>query len=368
MSNPDDDIDRVERELDALLDDLGLAKKPVDHGFEATELARARADGELERILKEPQRGHAVLRSAFRARRTTYLLATATLCIVVLVAAVALVTTVDSNHPAMAAAPPMLDYPESKDGRLPLVGEPAGPVLVSLANEARAQVDPKVDGKAQHVRQVGWWLETTDSGTAKAKSHLVPTVTDSYFLPDGRVRVKQSTGEPLDANGREPAPVKTGPVTSDETFTGPPEGPGYAASLPVDPDKLVSTIAPGADGCADARTFCIANSLIQLGTTYVLPPRLLAAYWQALSSSTDATVLGTVRDRLDRSAIAIAVPGSEPSHQLILLANPTTGAFLGYDEILVAPDAEVGLRPPAVVALTALTDVGPVSIEEATAS
>ncbi|MFT4008844.1 MAG: hypothetical protein QM655_02260 [Nocardioidaceae bacterium] len=96
----------------------------------------------------------------------------------------------------------------------------------------------------------------------------------------------------------------------------------------------------------------------------VRPP----AFWQALAERPDVTSLGTVRDRLDRNAVALVAPGATASQQLILFADPETGAFTGYEEILVGPDDELGLAPPAVISLAALSEVEAIPVDQAPAA
>lgn len=249
----------------------------------------------------------------------------------------------------------MLNYGDLAKGSLPLRGTPATDVLHDLAQHARRSAPVVASGHIQHVRQVGWWLETDHSGTARATSKLVPSVTDSYLLANGQQHVVQRKSVAFDSSGRVPKPFSDGATTSDETFDGPAEGPNYASSLPADATQLHDALFKNPNECGEqAQSFCIANTLLQLSTVYVLQNNVIAAFWDLMAEQDDISSLGQVSDRLGRQSEALVVPGSEAGRQLVMFADKVTGGFLGYEEILTTDDVQLGLSAPAVLAITSI--------------
>lgn len=351
MSAESDDHSKVEEELAALLDRLGIPQRSL----ELTPDELARTDADAERVLTELLRQQ---RSP-RQRRLLSVLRTNIPRIAVAVGVVALLTAVfvvrlGGEHPAHASTPPMLQFPYVANPTTSLSGRPASSQFLKLATAA-SQAKTAGSGDVQLIRLDAWWLETDQPPNTGASSRLVPTRSDNYFLPDGTVRLIESRGAALDPNGRLADGGSNGETTSNETFEGPETGPDYAAKLATDPDRLVRQLMNDGGGCEDQQlTYCLVTATTQLHYTYVVPPQLASALWKVLSERPDVTYLGKTRDRLNRAALAFAAPGSDESRQIVIFADPDTGAFLGNEEILIADSSELGLEAPAVVEFTAL--------------
>ena len=81
---------------------------------------------------------------------------------------------------------------------------------------------------------------------------------------------------------------------------------------------------------------------------------MAGAGWELLSELPDVSYLGSSRDRRDHERIAFVTPGSDQSRQVIIFADPDTGALTGSEEVLVQDSSELGLKAPAIVSFTSV--------------
>jgi hypothetical protein len=224
-----------------------------------------------------------------------------------------------------------------------------------------AERQPFDDSGTIHKTVRDAWFLSTDPATGKssAASVLVPTVVEQFSFPNARVRVIERRGSPLDSNGQ--VTNKQGnwsddPALSDDSFRSTKTEAGYPATLPTDPDALVTQLIEDETQCAGIRAFCLSTALTQLHFKYAVPPAQTAALWRVLADEPTISWLGKSRDRLDREAVAFSLPGADTSRRILLFADPDTGDLLGSEEVLIEDSAELGLDAPAVVEFTALVE------------
>jgi hypothetical protein len=350
MTDEPHDSELIAEELRDLLRELGVAgrdleAKPGEHG---------RAERDLAAILATPQRdARSRQSSAYSARRLGALLVAAA----VLAGAFIVIRPWSGADPAYARTPAMLHLEDGGSDLLSRPGVDASPYFLELADRA-ANVEPAGKGAVQLIGRTSWFLSTDEKSSARsAKSVLVPSSSLQYFLPDGLVRTIDHRSAPLDVRGRVTEAIgqwSRGKPTTDETFDGPETGPDYADDLPLTLSGLKRSLIDDPAACAGIESYCISSSFMFLNYNYVLTPALKSALWRALSAESGFRYLGDTKDRVGRDAVAFSAAGADSSRRLILLADPTTGQFLGSEEILVQDSTELGLKAPAVLEFTAL--------------
>lgn len=295
-----------------------------------------------------------------RQRRT----ALTTAAVVATAAAISVVLVLRPGDPttpaAQAGTPPLLSFELAPDGRLPASGRSAAAELERLAS-LRAGQPTAGSGAVQHVSVDAWWAATVDSGgPARPATTVTPVHTDSYFFPDATLRVVERRGVPLTTAGRidEPVDLSRGAITSDESFPSPDPGPRHAAVLPTTAAGVRARLARDDDPalCGDQPAACLVNDMIDLHRSYVVPPDVDAALWGALAREPGIRYLGRTTDRVGRAAVAFTTPSYDAVSQIVVFADPTTGAFLGDELVLVAPSPSYALRPPAVTSFSAVVE------------
>lgn len=318
-----------------------------------------RAEQFLERILQTPRerRFDALMASDSRHRRVRRRIVRSGLLAAVAAVAVLLVVVAQPEQvtpPLHAATPPMLDFASADAGSIPTSGQPAEPVLQMLADLAGQQPSPSAS-PVQHVSISAWWATVGQEPNGQVGGRLEPVDRDSYFHPDGTMRVIERRGAPLDARGRLTSQT-VGESLADESFPSSDPGPSYAQQLPVDPEALRMTLGKAHDPtvCRQASGACLMSDVVDLFHNYVVPPRLTGALWEVLSTDPTVHYLGRTHDRLDRVADAFATVGEDRVSQKLLLISPTTGAYLGEEVILTEASDAYPFSPPAVVSFSAL--------------
>lgn len=258
---------------------------------------------------------------------------------------------------ALASTPPMLRFSGVDPGQVPDSDVPADGVIAELADRARLLPDP-AEQPVQSIELDAWWASTMMDTSGEARSVLVPVRVSHFVLPDGDFRSIERRGLPLDKDGRvtDPPDWDHAPPVSDTVFTlDEHRGPEYPAGLPTSSDELRELLAPP-DECPDGPGACLMSEAAQLHTNYVLTPELTANLWSAMRGAPDISHLGETIDRLGRHAEVISAPILGGSNQFLVLADPATGAFLGFEQILLTEDATYGFDPPAVISFTALVE------------
>lgn len=270
---------------------------------------------------------------------------------VVLVALVVVAQAVWTAPPTTAAgAPAMLTYSDGDPHRLADAPGGTTALLGAAATAARAEPAPGT-GPIQHVTSYGWLKSSTDDDPLQ----LVPTMTSSWLMPDGSARIAQQRSRPLHDDGT----LETSPPGGTSAVDDLPAGahdPSLAQSLPRDPATVVSAVQEAFSGaganCTES-TVCQVAALKALWATYVVPPDLAAAIWEALANDQSMHSLGATVDRLGRPVLAVAYAPDARSVE-VLLISAETGQLSGTESISLDPD--VVDEPPAVTSFTALTD------------
>lgn len=354
------DQNRDDLELRRLLDSIGLAPEySVPTSLTAEE--RRRAEQMRQRILKRINEagGTDMAESDKRVRWGSWVARS------VVAAALALIMTVAVVGPwrgeggtAAAMTPALLTFSGVEPGTLPDTGIPADADLAELARLARKLPKP-ADLPVHNIELDAWWSASAPADeTTDARSVLVPVRASHFVLPDGDFRSIERRGLPLDADGLVVDPpdwAEIAPISDSEFALDPGRGPEFPETLPTTIDDLRTALAPP-DECAEMLSECLVNSIIELHTTYVLTPELVSNLWSVLQGMSDITVLGTTTDRLNRPALALRAPSAGGRERTVILADPTTGALLGYERVLMEPDPNVGFNPPAVLSFTAVVD------------
>lgn len=352
MTDEFEDPELVADELRTLLH--GLDVVPRDLAERRGE--RERAERDLARILSDPVQGAPGPRKP--RRRVTIGRAVAVLA-VALALAVVVVRPWPGSAPAAAARTPAMLTLQDGEELLSVAGTDAAPELADLADRAEQQPAP-ASGPVQLIGRSSWLLSTDEGARgAPGRSVIVPTVSLQYFQPDGTVRAIERRGRPIGEDGQLTDSIgqwSTTPSRSDETFDGPETGPGYADKLPLAPSALARSLIDDEATCRAMRAYCLFAGFTFLHYNYVLEPAFDAALWRTLAAEPGFLFLGTTRDRLGRAAVAFSAQGADPSRKVLLLADPTTGAFLGSEEVLVRDSRVLGLAAPAVVEFTALEE------------
>ncbi|MDO5535333.1 MAG: hypothetical protein Q4F65_11860 [Propionibacteriaceae bacterium] len=275
--------------------------------------------------------------------------------LVLLVSMAMLINPWAGTRTAQAGTPPLLRFEGVDAGHIPARGGPADAVLEALAARAKTRPEPAAL-PVQHIELESWWATTAASGGEgnAPRSVLVPVRSSNYVLPNGEFRSIEYRDNPLDEDGHiaDTRSLDQGPPISDTTIRRDPgRGSDYADTLPQDPDRLSAVLAPAAQ-CPDGIGECLVEQVITLHTGYVLKPELTASMWTALQRQSDITYLGTTTDRHGRSAQVLSTSVLQGSNQILILADPATGAFLGYERILTKPNPLYGFDPPAVLDFT----------------
>ncbi len=282
-----------------------------------------------------------------RTRRRSVLLAVAAALLVLVVVAVTR---------ALLVVPPSAaqDTPRMLTYAAPLTdvdsAPPAASVLQEAADVAAAAAVSSSAGDVQYVSSYGWLL-SVDSTEAT----INPTTTDQWLMPDGSLRIDQHRGVALNIDGS--IKVSDEPDPSGSTDTAPPGtlDPDLPATLPRDPTALSGAMisAFSLTGCETTQTQCLITAIEDLHTTYVVPPDLASAVWQALALEPEVTSLGDTTDRFGTPVMAVATPALDPDTEEVLLISRQTGQLTGTETITMRSD-DLKIQAPTVTAFTSI--------------
>lgn len=266
---------------------------------------------------------------------------------------------------AEASTPPVLKYEFAAAADIATApGKPARDELNRLSGVAAVSPAPAGKGTTQKVVTDNWFasIESTDDSVSTV---LIPRIVETYLRPDGSFRTVERTGKPLSPDGRGLPKQGTwdqAPKSADETLPAGTSDPDLAARLPVNPDGLIKGLLKGS-GCraahddTTARTSCLFRRTNALYSQYVVTPKLASAIWAMMADRPGVRLLGSVEDRAGRSGIGISlIPEDEPQTRFVLIVSPTTGQLIGSESILIKPDPESDVKPPAITSFTAFLD------------
>ncbi|MCW2798894.1 MAG: hypothetical protein JWQ70_366 [Aeromicrobium sp.] len=261
------------------------------------------------------------------------------------------------QNAAVADLPPVLNYEFAKAqdiARAP--GKPAGPALLELARAAESQPAPQVTGSVQHTVTDAWFADT-DVTSSTSKTVLIPQIIESWTSSDGSTRVTKRRGAPLAADGR--GAIPRGPWESTPTFADTTDAAGqldsrFVEHLPTSIEGVRDALLDRLD-CAsrvrgNARSDCLYAQINSLPSSYVVPPKRQALLWRMLAQEADFTTLGKVKDRAGRAGVGISfISDASPDLRYVLIASPTTGQLLGYEQILVKSIPGDNVVAPAIL-------------------
>lgn len=359
MNKEHDDSNGVAEDLRQML--IGLGAEPKDLSPLPGEAERA--EERLAAILRSPREESASDGPAEpakdryshlgRSRRLIMLLAAA-------VVAIGLVAIRPFSGTEMAAAqtPPLLTFNATRPGDMPQAGRPASDILADLARRSRTQT-ASLPAPVQHVVVDAWWSTSQDAADEeKTHSELIPVQRENFFYPDTTMRTIERYGAPLRKDGAldEQETWAQRPVVSDESFESPDPGPTYADDLPTDPATLRESLTSTHDSvlCSQTPGGCLVEDVINLYHSYVISPSLSGALWEVLSREPSIYYVGTTHDRLGRNAVAFMTRATDGVSQVLVLADPNTGAYLGDEQVLVKKSDAYSFTPPTVTSFSSV--------------
>ncbi len=258
-----------------------------------------------------------------------------------------------ADEVAHAATPEPLDRELAE-------GEPAGPALQDLADEASTA---PAQAPQFRVRTENWWLSVSVHGEGaneEVTTAVVPVLRDVEFESSGAVRVREVQGEPQfpnqtyreawDAQGN---PDPTGTVLLDETMEPGERASAYPDELASDPDNLRRQLVATSPDSDDPAT-AVFNAVNEVHSEQAVELETRTTMLEMLAREPGVEYLGPTTDRADREALAFAADGSDTGveRRHVLLLNPDDGELLGYEEIVTGDTREMNVEAPAVVAYT----------------
>ena len=279
-----------------------------------------------------------------------------------------------SQQAAVADEPAVLDFEYAAAADIAFSpGRDAAVELLELSTAASRQTSGGGSGPIQHVVTDNWFAELTADEAKSSEGRVIPTVRETWLLPDGSLTVLEHDGKPLSADGRTDADVERPSGVSSEMLPAGTVNPSAASDLPLNPDSLRDALLVRA-GCesapaSPATAACIVQAVTDLHSANVIPSGVSAAIWQVMASEPDLRLLGDVTDRLGRDGIGIAiVPPDSSQFRNVLIISPETGALLGTETVLIAEQQDLDLEAPAIFSFTAYVTtelVGPSSLPSA---
>ncbi|GAA3525125.1 hypothetical protein GCM10022234_22600 [Aeromicrobium panaciterrae] len=265
---------------------------------------------------------------------------------------------------AEASTPPVLGFEFAAAADIATApGMSASDELTRLSRVAATSPPPTGTGTAQKV-VTDTWSASIEATRDSVSTVLIPRIVETYLRADGSFRTVERTGKPLSPDGRglpKQGKWDDDPKSADETLPAGTSDPNFAAKLPLDTDGLAIGILKGsgcrAENVDTVRTNCLFRQVNALYSQYVVTPKLTSAIWAMMAEQPGIRLLGAVDDRAGRSGIGFSlIPEDEPQTRFVLIVSPTTGQLLGSENILIKPDPNSDVKPPAITSFTAFLD------------
>ena len=263
---------------------------------------------------------------------------------------------------ASADTPPLLRYEFADADNIAFApGKDPSATLTNLASAAAGQPAGTAAGRRdQHVVSDNWFA-AIDDDAADTSIAVIPTIRETWVSRDGSQRVVERRSSPLAADGRglpNDGAWSDFPSSADETQ---PPGSVDATLLDRLPQRQSALKAAllKVSGCDQSpsgpeRAKCLFTHIDTYSNTYVVPPRVMSALWGLLGQQAGPRLLGAVEDRAGREGVGIAlVPADRANQRLVLIASPETGQLLGFEVVLIKPDANLALKAPAILRFSA---------------
>jgi hypothetical protein len=321
----------------------------------------------LERILSQtPER--AVARPVRRAMRRRVVIAGAAAVVIASgVAVFRLPFGPGQEAVAYAATPPMLDYRPS--------GQAAAGFLRDLADRVAGMPDRTGSGDFSYIRMQSWLLVPTVDATTRTGGAAVASVqSESWVTADGSGRLVRQPGPLIPQADQVTLPP--GSTVAEATPDGA-ASPGAQsvsdgqvldplvdlASLPTDSVGLARRLdaLPPSKTSGDARSE-VPSTAWRLGqlrgiwSSQPVPSRTQAAFLRLLADTPMLTDEGTVTDRVGRPGHAVAFDSQEGNARVrqVVILDPSTGATLGFEKILLTEQGREQWSPFARLHLPAV--------------
>lgn len=373
----DERSDRVrevwtEDQLDEVLTDLAAAT-PVEGTEAALAAARERvaraahdAGGEVPAepvepaALADPTVARTTKRSRWRSKST---------------AAAGLVAAVAAGI-LWTSGVVVLDGGEGSDSPAPPHSARAAEVLNAAASAAATSDDDWVGpGEYLYVDERGWYSDESPQHFAirenRYETWIPATFTDVWMMRSAETgRTKWLIGDERLADqvgiSTEPSVQEERAVCGDFDLDGSPScddvfpagwtwpRPGWAASLPTDPDALYEKLRddvstwPEDDAGLEEDMFSAATQALMSG---MLPPDVRAALYQVMADIPGVRLTDDAADLAGRKGVAFTL-GSDDRYRQEIILDPKTGEFIGERDVLTKEFR--GLEPGTVVAYTAM--------------
>ena len=261
-----------------------------------------------------------------------------------------------STPVAQASTPPLLDYEFAEAARIAdAPGVDPADTLEQLALAAERTGSGTSASAVLHVAIEGWSIDKDFD--PDPDSTITPTRTENWLYPDGRFRTRAHLGEPLAADGRG-VPLG-GRLDRGTTFFDEENEPAgsrdaqFFVDMPNTVDGVRAALLDDIE-CLEKRrgqerSWCLTDQIVNLSQSYVIPPDVMATIWRMLVEEEGIRSLGTVKDRTGREAVALSfIWDGAPEFRSILLADPSTGQFVGFERILIKPSPDSPVKPPAI--------------------
>lgn len=301
-------------ELRALLDSIGM-RSQADLSDDIAH--RARAEAELKRILDHSSgvgAGSPSSRRTSRRRIAVIGIALAAACAVI---AIPLGIISGSTDPAITPTVLSFAAPAQNSASDPGAhGAPIFTVIDILGARANRQAPKDPTAPIQSVEAYTW----TASGELIARTTY--TSGDRAVVDEVELTLTNAGGLPTGAALGHPRTRTQSALNASAS----------PARLPHDRLALTQRLTSGS-ACQAKAAACALSELTRLYSTYVITPRVAADLWHAVARIPGITDLGTTHDRLGRVALGLSTATGIPGERLIVLADPTTGAFLGAETV-----------------------------------
>jgi len=231
---------------------------------------------------------------------------------------------------ASAQLPPMLTLPDQAGL--------ARPRLQQLSAAVAARPDHPPLGAYTVVRTRSWEADLTASGQSTYREEML------CWHSDGSARLTSVDLTPWSSNN---SAIATSPDDV-RTLTYPPG----EYTIPVGPPSTKPEILGGQLAELDSSHTAqgVVRAVAEMYRYHALNSAQRAALLRVLADTDGVLDHGLAVDRAGRTAIAISIDSVEAGigRRDVLLLDPTTGALLGYEQVLLSKPARVDVAIPAV--------------------
>ncbi len=219
-------------------------------------------------------------------------------------------------------------------GNEPRIDAAAAAVLRDAARQARAQepLPPLGRGRVLYVRSVDAYLSTYPE---RGYALLEPHVREIWLGPDGG-RLRTSAGRPFfpsrrDRRGWIAAGRPNLPAGTSDTDEIPAQP---ASDLPAGPDALFARLEEASEGHSRGTSTQMFTLVADAFRGAIVSPAQRAALYEVVARIPGVELVGSVRDSVGRSGMAVAIDdaSSGTTHRLVI--DPKTGTMLEEQEVV----------------------------------